>query len=98
MSFLGCFLLTWEETGGDGWRAEGGGQRQLRHTLPAHPVIPQFGKVRGQKKVSRSFYVQSAAQTIQTARFIQPVAQLKTLQMLNLQLNWKLTHIRTKNT
>lgn len=56
MSFLGCFLLTWEERGGGRVESRGGRTASAAtHTQPAHPVIPKFGKVRGQKKSFTQF-------------------------------------------
>lgn len=72
MSFHGCFLLTRVERGG-GQRVEEGGQRQLQSLVQSSHYSS-----RSEVKVSHSFYIQTAAQMIQTARFIHPVAQLET--------------------
>ena len=73
MTFHGCFLQTQEGRGG-GQRAEEGGQRRLQ-SLDTHDLLIQSSHNLGGskvKKVSHSFYIQTAAQIKQTATFIHP--------------------------
>lgn len=84
MTFNGCFLLTQEGRGG-GQRVEEGGQRPLQ-SLDTHDLLIQSSHNLGRsevKKVSHSFYIQTAAQMKQTATFIHP-GNLLIHQMLNL--------------